>query len=120
MSQVQATPVKTATRKKSARSPAAKRDGAVDDNVQRAIATVRDKLEEVVEDRTMLAVAAGAGAVGVGVGVLIGSRLARFVVYSAVSSMVRDFVGDEVRRAANRFVSDLADDDDDERASDAG
>ncbi len=66
----------------------------------------RDKAVEAFRERPYLAPFT-AGAVGFGLGILCGSRLARFVVVTAIGAVVSDVVGGEVKRLAGDFMKDM-------------
>jgi len=111
MSQVRANGIeKSRRRKPAAGTPSreiAEAEVELDARVDRAIETIKETFGEVTQNRPALAVAAGAGVIGFGAGVLLGSRLARFLVVSTVSSIVRDAVGTEIRKTAVRLFEDL-------------
>ena len=85
----------------------------VTENVKERLEQARDALEgardravELFQERPYLAPVT-AGAVGFGLGILCGSRLARFVVVTAVGAVVSDVVGGEVKRLAGDFMKDM-------------
>lgn len=67
---------------------------------------MRDKAKVAFEEKPYL-VPLAAGALGVGVGVLLGSKLTRFLVVTAVGTLLTDFVGTTVKRMGKDFLSEL-------------
>jgi uncharacterized protein YjbJ (UPF0337 family) len=76
------------------------------EQVRDIVETVRDKAEVAFRDRPYL-VPVVAGAVGLGVGVLLGSRLTRFVLFTAVGAILSDALGGEIKRMAGELVGEL-------------
>jgi hypothetical protein len=72
------------------------------------VENVRDKAEVAFRDRPyMLPVAAGA--VGLGLGMLLGSKILRFVLFTAVGTVLSDMVGGEIKKMSKDFIEDLQD-----------
>ena len=70
------------------------------------VENVRDRAEVLFRDRPyMLPVAAGA--VGVGVGMLLGSKITRFILFTAVGTLLSDALGGEIKRISKDFIEDL-------------
>jgi ElaB/YqjD/DUF883 family membrane-anchored ribosome-binding protein len=67
------------------------------EHVRDIVENVRDKAELAVRDRPYL-VPVAAGAVGLGIGVLLGSKLTRLVLFTAVGAL---------RRLASQFMGEL-------------
>lgn len=76
------------------------------EQVRDIVETVRDKAEVAIRDRPYL-VPVAAGVVGLGIGVLIGSKLTRFVLFTAVGALLSDALGGEIKRLASEYVGDL-------------
>jgi tetrahydromethanopterin S-methyltransferase subunit F len=75
-------------------------------HARHVVENVRDQTKVALRDNPYILPLA-AGAMGLAVGVLLGSRLARFLVVSAAGSVIVDAVSDEVRRVAGKFLRDL-------------
>lgn len=71
-----------------------------------AIENVRERAEVAFRDKPYLLPVA-AGALGLGVGILLGSRLMRFILFTAVGTIVSDTLGGEVKRLAGDFMHDM-------------
>jgi len=76
------------------------------EHVRDIVENVRDKAELAVRDRPYL-VPVAAGAVGLGIGVLLGSKLTRLVLFTAVGALLTDALGGEIRRLASQFMGEL-------------
>ncbi len=76
------------------------------EHVRDIVENVRDRAEVAFRDRPYL-VPVTAGAVGLGIGVLLGSRLTRFVLFTAVGALLSDTLGGEVKRIASEFMGEL-------------
>ncbi len=50
-----------------------------------------------------------AGAVGLGIGVLLGSKITRFILFTAVGTLLSDALGGEIKRIGKDFMEDLQD-----------
>src|SRR5687768_764424 len=72
------------------------------------VETVRDKAEVALRDKPYLLPVA-AGAVGLGIGVLLGSKITRFILFTAVGTLLSDALGGEIKRIGKDFVADLQD-----------
>lgn len=90
------------------------------EQVRDIVENVRDKAEVAFRDRPYL-VPVAAGAVGLGIGVLLGSKLTRFVLFTAVGALLSDALGGEIKRLASDYIGELqnrlADDETGENAS---
>ena len=78
------------------------------EHVRDIVENVRDKAEVAFRDRPYL-VPVAAGAVGLGIGILLGSKLTRFVVFTAVGALLSDALGGEIKRIAGDFIGELQD-----------
>jgi ElaB/YqjD/DUF883 family membrane-anchored ribosome-binding protein len=67
---------------------------------------LRERAEVAFRDRPYL-VPVAAGALGLAVGMLLGSKLTRFIVFTAVGTVLSDLFGGELRRISREFVSDM-------------
>jgi tetrahydromethanopterin S-methyltransferase subunit F len=76
------------------------------ENVRHMVENVRDRAEVAFREKPYL-VPVAAGAVGFGVGMLFGSKLMRFVVFTAVGTLLTESLGGEIKRISKDFVSDL-------------
>jgi hypothetical protein len=76
------------------------------EHVRDIVENVRDKAEVAFRDRPYL-VPVAAGAVGLGIGVLLGSKLTRFVLFTAVGALLSDALGGEMKRIASEFMGEL-------------
>jgi hypothetical protein len=70
------------------------------------IEQVRDRAEDTFRDKPYLLPVA-AGALGVGVGLLLGSKLTRFIVFTAVGTLVTETFGGEIRRLSRQLVGEF-------------
>lgn len=76
------------------------------DKARDIVETVRDRAEIAFHDKPYL-VPITAGAVGLGIGMLLGSKLTRFVVFTAVGALLSDALGGEIKRISRDFMDDL-------------
>lgn len=76
------------------------------EQVRDIVEAVRDKAEVAIRDRPYL-VPVAAGAVGLGIGVLLGSKLTRFVLFTAVGALLSDALGGEIKRLATEYIGEL-------------
>jgi ElaB/YqjD/DUF883 family membrane-anchored ribosome-binding protein len=76
------------------------------ENVRHMVENVRDRAEVAFREKPYL-VPVAAGAVGFGVGMLFGSKLMRFVVFTAVGTLLTESLGGEIKRISKDFMSDL-------------
>jgi hypothetical protein len=76
------------------------------DQVRDIVETVRDRAEVAFRDRPYL-VPVAAGVLGLGIGVLLGSRITRFIVFTAVGSLLSDQFGGEIKRLGSSLVENL-------------
>lgn len=76
------------------------------EHVRDIVESVRDRAEVAFRDRPYL-IPVTAGAVGLGIGVLLGSKLTRFVLFTAVGALLSDTLGGEIRRMASEFMGEL-------------
>ena len=76
------------------------------EHVRDIVENVRDKAEVAFRDRPYL-VPVAAGAVGLGIGVLLGSKLTRFVLFTAVGALLSDALGGEIKRLASEYIGEL-------------
>ncbi len=67
---------------------------------------VRDRAEETFREKPYLLPVA-AGALGLGVGLLLGSKLTRFIVFTAVGTLVTETFGGEIRRLSRSLVGEF-------------
>jgi hypothetical protein len=70
------------------------------------VENVREKAEDVIRDKPYL-VPIAAGALGLGVGLLLGSKLTRFIVFTAVGTFVAETFGPEIRRLSRQLASEV-------------
>lgn len=99
------------TEKKAKKVPAVAADAGTQlrdrvEHVRDIVENVRDQAEVVFRDRPYL-VPVAAGAVGLGVGVLLGSRITRFILFTAVGTVLSDVLGGELKRLAGDFVGEF-------------
>lgn len=73
--------------------------------VRDIVENVRDQAEVAFRDRPYL-VPVAAGAVGLGVGLLLGSKLTRFIVFTAVGGILTEALGGEIKRIAGDFMGE--------------
>lgn len=76
------------------------------EGVRDVVESVRERAEVVFNERPYL-VPVAACAVGVGIGVLLSSRITRFMVMTAVGSLVSETVGGELKRVAGDFIESM-------------
>ena len=102
----------TTTEKKKAKKVQVEATGAADglrdrvEHVRDIVENVRDQAEVVFRDRPYL-VPVAAGAVGLGVGVLLGSKITRFILFTAVGTVLSDVLGGELKRLAGDFMGEF-------------
>jgi hypothetical protein len=70
------------------------------------VENVRERAEETFRDKPYLLPVA-AGALGLGVGLLLGSKLTRFIAFTAVGMIVTETFGGELRRLGRALTSEL-------------
>jgi len=76
------------------------------EHVRDIVENVRDKAEVAFRDRPYL-VPVAAGAVGLGIGVLLGSKITRFIIFTAVGTIVSDMLGGQIKRMAGEFIGEF-------------
>jgi hypothetical protein len=76
------------------------------EHVRDIVENVRDKAEVAFRDRPYL-VPVAAGAVGLGIGVLLGSKITRFILFTAVGTILSDVLGGEIKRLAGDFIGEF-------------
>jgi tetrahydromethanopterin S-methyltransferase subunit F len=76
------------------------------DQVRDIVENVRDKAEVAFRDKPYL-IPVAAGAVGLGIGVLLGSKLTRFILFTAVGTLLSDALGGEIKRMAGDFLGEF-------------
>jgi tetrahydromethanopterin S-methyltransferase subunit F len=76
------------------------------ENVRHMVDNVRDRAEIAFRDKPYL-VPVAAGALGFGVGLLFGSKLMRFVLFTAVGTLLTESLGGEIKRLSKEFAGDL-------------
>lgn len=76
------------------------------EHVRDLVETVRDKAEVAFRDKPYL-VPVAAGAVGLGIGVLLGSKITRFILFTAVGTILSDALGGEIKRMAGEFIGEF-------------
>ncbi len=76
------------------------------EHVRDMVDDVRERAEVLMHDKPYV-VPLAAGAAGFGLGVLVGSRLTRFLVLTAVGTVLSDVVGGEVKRLAGDFLFEM-------------
>lgn len=76
------------------------------DQVRDIVENVRDRAEIAFRDRPYL-VPVAAGVLGLGIGVLLGSRITRFILFTAVGSILSDQLGGEIKRIGSSLVENL-------------
>lgn len=100
-----------ATEKKAKKIQAVSEDAAEGlrdrvEHVRDIVENVRDKAEVAFRDKPYL-VPVAAGAVGLGIGVLLGSKLTRFILFTAVGTLLSDALGGEIKRMAGDFIGEF-------------
>lgn len=76
------------------------------EHVRDLVEDVRGKAEVAFRDKPYL-VPVAAGVLGLGIGVLLGSRLTRFILFTAVGTILSDVLGGEIKRMAGDFVGEF-------------
>jgi hypothetical protein len=76
------------------------------EQVRDIVENVRDQAEVAFRDRPYL-VPVAAGAVGLGIGLLLGSKLTRFIVFTAVGGILTEALGGEIKRIAGDFMGEF-------------
>ena len=76
------------------------------EHVRDLVENVRDRAEVAFRDKPYL-VPVAAGAVGLGIGVLLGSKLTRFILFTAVGTILSEALGGEIKRMAGEFMGEL-------------
>jgi hypothetical protein len=72
------------------------------------VENVREKAELAFREKPYLLPVA-AGALGLGVGMLFGSKIMRFVLFTAGAAIISETVGGEIKRMSKDFIEDLQD-----------
>lgn len=78
------------------------------DNARDVVENVREKAELAFREKPYLLPVA-AGAVGLGVGMLLGSKIMRFVLFTAGATILSETLGGEIKRMSKDFIEDLQD-----------
>ena len=78
------------------------------DHARDVVENVREKAELAFRDKPYLLPVA-AGAVGFGLGMLFGSKVMRFVAFTAGAALLSDTIGGEIKRMSKDFIEDLQD-----------
>jgi hypothetical protein len=100
---------KSSSASSSAMEPANEGFNAIRERVEQArdmFENVKEKAEITFKEKPYL-VPVTAGAVGFGIGLLFGSKLVRFVAFTAVGALVTDALGGEIKRISSDFMGDL-------------
>jgi len=86
-------------------------DHGIRERVEQArdvVENVREKAQLAFQEKPYLLPVAAAG-VGFGVGLLLGSKIMRFVLFSAGAAILSETVGGEIKRMSKDFIEDLQD-----------
>ena len=78
------------------------------ENARDVVENVREKAEMAFREKPYLLPVA-AGAVGLGIGMLLGSKIMRFVLFTAGAAVLSETVGGEIKRMSRDFIEDLQD-----------
>jgi hypothetical protein len=78
------------------------------DQARDVVENVREKAELAFQDKPYL-LPVTAGAVGFGLGMLFGSKLMRYVLFTAGAAIISETVGGEIKRMSKDFIEDLQD-----------
>ena len=76
------------------------------EQVRDIVENVRDQAEVAFRDNPYL-VPVAAGAVGLGVGLLLGSKLTRFILFTAVGGILSEALGGQIKRMAGEFMGEF-------------
>ncbi len=70
------------------------------------VESIRDKAELAIREKPyLLPVATGVG--GLAIGLLLGSKITRFILFTAVGTLLSDALGGEVKRISRDFMENL-------------
>jgi hypothetical protein len=89
------------------------------DHARDVVETVREKAEVAFREKPYLLPVA-AGAVGFGLGMVFGSKIMRFVVFTAGATILTETLGGEIKRMGRDFMEDLQDRLDDDEGEGEG
>lgn len=78
------------------------------DHARDVVENVRERAELAFREKPYLLPVA-AGAVGLGVGMLLGSKIMRFVLFTAGATILSETLGGEIKRMSKDFIEDLQD-----------
>jgi hypothetical protein len=78
------------------------------DHARDVVETVREKAEVAFREKSYL-LPVTAGAVGFGLGMVFGSKIMRFVVFTAGATIITETLGGEIKRMGRDFMEDLQD-----------
>lgn len=70
------------------------------------VENIRDRAEVAFREKPYL-LPVTAGAVGFGVGVLLGSKITRFVLFTALGTVLSEALGGEIKRISRDFMENL-------------
>jgi hypothetical protein len=70
------------------------------------VETLRDKAEVAFREKPYL-LPVTTGAVGFGLGLLLGSKVTRFLLFTAVGTLLSDALGGEIKRISRDFMDNL-------------